>query len=117
MHNFTEMEKILDKNCKHVLLSCINAVHEKYPAAKIILYGSRARGEANLESDLDLLVLFDEDVTSEKKKIIRDLFYEISLAEDLVISTIVRSYSSWNSPISRATPLYNSIQEEGIQVL
>ena len=81
-----------------------------------MLYGSQARNQAGPESDIDLLVLLNEDVTAANKRIIRDMLYDISLAEDSVISTIVRSYDTWNTPISKATLLYRIIQQEGIQV-
>jgi predicted nucleotidyltransferase len=81
-----------------------------------VLYDSYARGQAGAESDVDLLVLLDEDVTSAKRRIIRDTLYEIGLAADLVISAIIRSYDAWNSPISQATPFYKAVQGEGIQV-
>jgi predicted nucleotidyltransferase len=81
-----------------------------------VLYGSQARGQGGPESDMDLLVLLDEEVTFAKKQMIQDTLYEVGLDEDIVISTIVRSCDDWNSPISQAMPLYRVIQEEGLQV-
>jgi len=98
------------------LWTCRDAIRANYPTARIVLYGSQAHGQAGPESDLDLLVLLDE-VTAAKKRLIRDTLYEVGLAEDLVISAIVRSYQAWNSSISKATPLYRVIQQEGIQVV
>lgn len=36
------------------------AVHEIEPGAEIILYGSRARSDAQAESDWDFLILLDD---------------------------------------------------------
>jgi predicted nucleotidyltransferase len=36
-----------------------HAVHEVEPEADIVLYGSRARGDAHAESDWDFLILLD----------------------------------------------------------
>jgi len=36
-------------------------VTEKYPSAKIYLYGSRAKGTERKESDWDLLILLNRD--------------------------------------------------------
>ena len=116
MHNLAEKEKLLGSRVKQILLVCRNAIRANYPTARIVLYGSQARGQTGPESDIDLLVLLNEDVTAAKKRIIHDMLYEIGLAEDLVISTIIRSYDRWNSPISQATPLYRIIHQEGIEV-
>lgn len=116
MHNLAEKEKLLESRVKRILLACRDAIHANYPTAGIVLYGSQARGQADPESDMDLLVLLNDQVTAAKKRTIRDMLYEISLAQDVVISTIVRSYDTWNSPISQAMPLYKAIQREGIQV-
>jgi len=116
VYNLAEKEGMLDRHSKRVLLACRDAVCEKYPGAGIVLYGSQARGQCNPESDVDLLVLLNEDVTPTKKRIIHDMLYEIGLAEDMVISTIVRSYGAWNLPVSQAMPLYRTIQQEGVQL-
>lgn len=116
MRNLAEKEELLEPRIKQILLACRDAICANYPTAGIVLYGSQARGQAGPESDIDLLVLLNEDVTAAKKRIIRDMLYDISLAEDSVISTIVRSYDTWTSPISQATLLYRIVQQEGIEV-
>ena len=116
MRNLAEKEELLEPRIKQIVLACRDAIRVNYPTAGIVLYGSQARNQACPESDIDLLVLLNEDVTAAKKRIIRDTLYEISLAEDSVISTIVRSYDTWNSPISKATLLYKIVQQEGIKV-
>jgi len=109
-------EEVLEPQTKRILFVCRDAIRANYPTARIVLYGSQARGQAGPESDVDLLVLLDEEITAAKKRVIRDTLYEVGLAKDLVISVIVRSYQAWNSSISQATPLYRVIQQEGIQV-
>jgi len=116
MHNLAEKGELLEPRVKRILLACCDAVRARYPATGIVLYGSQARGQADPESDVDLLILLDEDVTAAKKRTIRDALYEIGLAEDFVISAIIRNYDTWNSPISQATGLYRIIHQEGIQV-
>ena len=116
MHDLADKEKLLESHAKEILLRCRDAIRAKYPHAEIVLYGSQARGQTGPESDMDLLVLLDEDVTTAKKRIIHDMLYDIGLAQDLVISTIVRSYDKWNSSISQATPLYRTINQEGIRL-
>ena len=43
-----------------VLDDVVRRIAERFSPDKIILFGSRARGDANPDSDIDLLVLFPE---------------------------------------------------------
>jgi predicted nucleotidyltransferase len=116
MNSTAYLDKVLDNNTKKVLLACRDAVCQSYPDAHIILYGSLARGQAGPESDLDLLVLLNRQVTAEITRSIRDMLYEMALQNDLVISVIVRSLDTWNSPVWQATALYKEVVKEGIDV-
>jgi predicted nucleotidyltransferase len=44
----------------------LNSVVAHFAPQRVILFGSMARGEAGPESDVDLLVVLDDDVPSEK---------------------------------------------------
>jgi len=116
MYNLEEIEKQLEPRIKHIVLARRDAIRANYPTVNIVLYGSQARKQASPESDIDLLVLLKGEVTATKKRITRDMLYDIGLAEDSVISTIIRSPDMWYSPISKATLLYRIIQQKGIQV-
>ena len=116
MYSLAEKERTLSSQIRNVLLRCRDTVRSDYPNAEIILYGSQATGHAQPESDVDLLVLLDEEVSAGTKRHIHDLLYEIALAEDVVISSIIKSNRKWNLAISKATLLYEIIQEEGIKV-
>ena len=116
MYTLAEKEPVLNNQIKNLLLRCRDIVHSCYPNAQIILYGSQAKGEAQPESDVDLLVLLDEEIPAATKRHIHDLLYDVALAEDVVISSIIKSNHKWNLPINQATPLYQIIQREGVKV-
>ena len=93
-----------------------HAVHEVESKAEIILYGSRARGDAHLESDWDLLVLVDGYVNDARTDKIRHRLYEIEWESGAVISSIVRSHEDWNSTLYQTMPFYHRIQQEGTRL-
>ncbi|MBS1486691.1 MAG: nucleotidyltransferase domain-containing protein [Bacteroidetes bacterium] len=91
-----------------------NVVHQDYPEAKVILYGSRARGDYKKESDWDILVLLDQaTVNFKEEQKIRHKLYPIELETGQSISTFVYSLNDWNTRLS-VTPLHRNVIREGI---
>ena len=90
------------------------AVLEIEPAAEVILYGSRARGDSHAESDWDFLVLVDGPVDDDRVDKIRHRLYEIEWESDEILSAIVRSREQWNSPPLCGTPFHRNVELEGI---
>ena len=88
-------------------------ISEIDPTAQIILYGSRARGDARKDSDWDILVLTDYPVDNTKESIFRDHLYELELQTGEPISIFVYSKQEWNSK-QRLTPFYGSVTKQGI---
>jgi len=86
------------------------------PTAQLILYGSRARGDAKPDSDWDLLLLTEKPKLSfeERMKIRNPItLMELELAE--VLSLQIFNEKEWHSKF-RITPYYENIQREGILV-
>ena len=54
---------------KKLLAEIKKRVLQTEPDAKVILYGSYARGDANEESDIDLLILVEREVLSYQDKV------------------------------------------------
>ena len=106
----------LDNHIQEVLAACLETVIAKHPNAQVVLFGSYARGEADEESDLDLLIVIDGEVSPAMKELIRDNLYEISLSQDVVISTLIQNVEAWNRPVSKASPIYQAIEKEGIRL-
>lgn len=90
------------------------AVHAVEPDAKIILYGSRSRGDAGTGSDWDFLVLLDGSVDDVRTDAIRHAIYEVEWESGEILSTIVRSRQEWSSPRYRAMPFRHQVERDGI---
>ena len=99
---------------KEILLKIKNAVTELDPDARIILFGSRARGDFGKDSDWDLLILTRIPASEENKRNIRYHLLDIELETEQVISTLIHHNDHWKN--YSVTPLYNIIAKEGIEV-
>ena len=99
---------------KEILLKIKNAVMELDPDARIILFGSRARGDSEKESDWDLLILTSIPASEENKRNIRNHLLEVELETEQAISTLIHHNDHWKN--YSITPLYEVIEKEGIEV-
>jgi predicted nucleotidyltransferase len=89
-------------------------IMEKDPTAEVILYGSHARGDANKDSDWDILILvkkpnFEKSMDREYRNQVHDI--ELDIEE--VISVFVRSKEKWET-LHAGGPFYNNVTREGI---
>ncbi len=83
------------------------------PIRKLVVYGSRARGDAVPDSDLDVFIELPE-LTPDLRRQISEIAWEISLAKGLVISTFVVSTDAVQSSHLAADPILKAIESEGI---
>ncbi len=84
----------------------------KTPDAQIFVFGSRARGTANKDSDWDILILLpNERINSKDESILTDPLYDLELETGEVISPFIYSETEWNNRYA-ITPLYKQIQLE-----
>ncbi len=86
------------------------------PTAEVILYGSEARGDAKEDSDIDLLILVNEEhLDYKEEKRITDPLYALEL-NNISVSPLVMTRKQWyNRPIK--TPFYINVMNEGSRIL
>ncbi len=84
---------------------------------KLIVFGSRARGAATEESDLDMIVLVT-DKTPDIEKKLEDIAYAVMWDYDFkpIISLKVFAESRFNDAADRGFSFYKHIQKEGVSV-
>ena len=90
-------------------------ISEVDPEARVILYGSRARGDARKNSDWDILVLTDYPVTWQIEKKFRDHLYDLELETGEILSLFIYSKKDWDTR-HHITPYYHNVIAQGIQL-
>ena len=102
---------------KRVIEEFKKRIHEKYPEEQIrlTLFGSKARGEATRESDMDLLVV----IQSEDWRLgdrIREIGYQLELKHGLVLSIQVMSRKHIEQLKAIGSQFLKEVEREGIMV-
>ncbi len=87
-----------------------------FEVERIILFGSAARGEADEESDIDLLIVTEYPLTRQQRHQITDAVCEVNLAYGTNFSTLVVDSRAWdNGPLSWLS-IHEEVQREGVPV-
>ena len=84
---------------------------------KTILYGSYARGDNRLDSDIDIMILVkcDDDMIHQYMRAVRDYTYDINEKYDSEIMPIVKNAEHFKIWIPNY-PFYNNVAKEGIEI-
>lgn len=98
----------------HIPQLVSQAVRQIDPKAEVILFGSRARGDAHAGSDWDFLVLLPGKVSRAMKQGIRDRLWEIELAEETLINSLIISKDEWQR--KEGWPIHDNVEKEGIKI-
>ena len=99
-------KEILDK-FKALLL-------RQVPLHKLILFGSRARGDADPASDMDVVVILEDTASDEDREFVSDCAWEAGFKHGIVLVSVVFTRSEWETGPERYSLLAQAVKREGI---
>ncbi len=82
----------------------------------IIIFGSKARGSSDKDSDLDILVVIREG-DWETKKSVAEPGYMLAIGTEVVPSLIVLTAEEWIYHQDYEAPFWQTVTRDGIPVL
>jgi len=85
------------------------------PIVQFCVFGSRARGEATVGSDLDVFLVVN-NVDALLRERISDAAWEIGFENDVVVSTFVATPAQLEHGPLGVSPIVRRIEKEGIRL-
>jgi uncharacterized protein len=107
-------EGIMNEQERIIAQRFADRIRESFPGSHSIVFGSKARGEGNLESDLDVLVLVTTDDMAAARETASYLAWETAFGTEMFISPIVHRLDSWQTEPLKSSLLAKNIAEDGI---
>jgi len=96
--------------------SFIRTIQQRFPdkIERVIVYGSKARGDAGPDSDLDVLVVLKDDTVSRAG--VRLIGYELALQTDVVPSILVYTIQELEQRREHRSVFIEAVEREGVVV-
>jgi len=103
---------------REALYSLIISLRQRYgdDLQRVVLFGSKARGDSDPESDLDVLVVLKGNADWGRRCEITDLTTHLLLKTGINISALVRDQATYQWWTAHHAPIYNSIQRDGVDL-
>ena len=114
----TQLSERLSSNEEKAIDTFVQQLHARFgqDVIDVRLFGSKARGEAGPDSDVDILILVTRSKYDLKHAILW-LAAEISLAYDVLLSTRVIPADAWEKMAQGETLFYRTVHAEGVSLL
>lgn len=98
------------------IFEAVQVLKSGLPVTRVILFGSKARGEGQPDSDIDLLVLTHGPVTSAVREAISDKLADINLRNDVLLTSVVVHEKEWSDGLIRYTLIHSEVERDGCEV-
>lgn len=105
----------LTKNDGDTLRTFVQSLQKEFGEhlQQVILFGSKARGDDKPDSDIDVLILADEE-NRQLKQSINKIAFQIELDRDTLFNVLLISSGRWQQMSLERFTLCRNIEKEGI---
>lgn len=94
------------------------ALDKKHPGAvhEMLIYGSKARGQAHAESDLDVLLVVKNE-SAKLKRELRRIGYLLAATTDVLPSILAYTQDEWESRKRSGSTFRQAVDRDAVRVL
>ena len=103
----------MDRFERQILETFAHLVRKKVSLRSVVLFGSRARGDAEPDSDMDVLVIVD-DLSEKDEDYISECAWEAGFESGVVVVPVVFSRVEWENGPERYSLLAEAVKSDGV---
>jgi predicted nucleotidyltransferase len=94
------------------------ALDKEHPGAvqEMLIYGSKARGQAHADSDLDVLLLVRDEAGALKREL-RRIGYRLAATTDVLPSILAYTQQEWESRRQSGSTFRKAVERDAIRVV
>ncbi len=107
----------LTNNERKAVEATVRMLKSQFSIEKVILFGSKARGDYDKHSDIDLLVVASRLLHWKEEKAIVGALFDIGMEYDVIFSPLFTYSDEWENGIFTEFPVYQEISQDGAVVL
>jgi predicted nucleotidyltransferase len=101
---------------RNAIKTAANVLKKNFPVEKIILFGSKSRGDDEKYSDIDLLIVATRTLHWKEEKAIVETLFDVGMKYDVIFSPLFVDSEEWTSGIFTEFPIYDEIIRDGALV-
>ena len=106
----------LSNNEKRAIILLKERLEQNFKFVKLIMFGSKARGDHSEYSDVDLMVLVEDPKTTEVREKLSDLQFEVIMEQDAPIMSTIENYHNWIDEKNISLPFKDNVESEGVEI-
>ena len=91
----------------------VHTLKKHFPVERVILFGSKARGNYDTDSDIDLLVITTRELHWKEEKSVVHMLFDIGMEYDVIFSPLFATKEEWEGGIFTKFPIYQEILKDG----
>ena len=110
----TLQDLVLPPHISQALRAAQERITKEFAVDRRMLFGSVARGTADEESDVDVLIVLKERPSHEIRNRISKVTLDINLEYDTNLSELIVDQQAWDEGLLTVLPIHQAIDEEGI---
>jgi uncharacterized protein len=104
----------LPQQLRNALQEAQRRISAEFAVDRIVLFGSVVRGEADKESDEDLLIVLKNLPSHEMRDRITNVILDINLQFDTNLSELIVDQPTWDCGLPSILLIHQTIQKEGV---